>query len=146
MKKQFCVSRDGDDLKTIPDNMSISGETSLIDYKQVSHYFGLHKDSLNHISNNLTMSVNRVKKLFHLRHIYQSMDPNDIIAEEDQKSQKEVPSRVKGQLNQSKVIPVKTNQKVSKSFLVKDRSKQNMNSAIKEIDDYQDLDKEVKDI
>jgi hypothetical protein len=64
LKKQFCVpNENGEELQSIADKQTISGERDLINYKRISHYFGLHKDSLNHLSS-MQMSVNRVKKLF----------------------------------------------------------------------------------
>ena len=76
----------GDELKSIGDKQTISGERDLINYKKISFYYGLHKDSLNHLSS-MQMSVNRVKKLFQLRNTYQSIDRVEPILEEDDKKE-----------------------------------------------------------
>jgi len=63
LKKQFC---ENSDMKTINDNQTMTQEKDLINYKKLSHYFGLHKDSLNHLLTQTSMSKQR-SKLFSAR-------------------------------------------------------------------------------
>ena len=70
IKRLFC-----DELENTEsvDLMTIGRECDQMNFKKLSHYFGLHKESLNHV--NGLVSSQRVKKLFELRHIYNSIEP-----------------------------------------------------------------------